>query len=110
MNDKLQSVLAGIAEKMGTSAERLWPLLVQREVASAWINLGGVAVMLLVYLLLIRKWRSSRDSDLRDNGLFFLIVAGVVVFCITMGIGSEAIITILSPEASTLAHLLNGGK
>ena len=113
MSDKLEPILTLLAEKLGTTADHLWSVLLSSRLAVglngvAWIAIG---TCLFVYgLRLLRKGSQDKvdtDDDYRDAIEFVIGISTVVIGFIFAGINFDsAFYALFMPEYSALREIL----
>jgi hypothetical protein len=82
MSTETETALRELAEKLGTSAEALWPklLLAIRVDAAIW-TLTGFVFLIVTYIAVPRLWKVS--GKVNDSDLAGLSKAGVVCVAVT---------------------------
>lgn len=110
MNDKLQDALANLAAKLGTSAERLWPVLVHKQVLDWWSGMLTAFIALVATgTALYLSVKLTRKTDFDDSPV-------PVLLCLIFGFGTAVSIAyvfqflsevsmVIYPEASALREL-----
>lgn len=122
MNDKTIALIEKLAEKLGTTAEHLWGVLLHQAPISGAVDLATVAVMVLAAVGLVRfvKGKTTKPAMTEDDryphaewedegaGLawlgatIYLIITGVVVIGSAQGI----VAAFFNPEYWALSHIL----
>ena len=122
MDDKTTALIDKLAEKLGTTAEHLWGVLLHQAPISGAIDLATVVVMLLaaVGLVWFVKGKTTTPPETKDEpyphaewkdegaGLawlgmaIYLTVTGVVVIGSMQGI----VAAFFNPEYWALSHIL----
>ena len=100
MTPELSKTLNELAQRLGTSAEHLWPLLVAQQRLEAWILV--VACGLSALLCGVVAWRLSKRHDLEVP-----TIAVIMLGLLSVGVGLSGISTIVYPEPSALGYLLH---
>lgn len=108
MNPDLSRTLAELASKLGTTADRLWPVLVAQAKLSALIAMwatGSVEVFAILLLIFFTWLLFAKDSDtsLGVGGILITLVVLVVVGFITC----DTYVDYRFPEAAALQRLLH---
>ena len=109
MTPEISRALAELANKLGTSVEYLWPMMVKHEVATSVAGL--IACLLVAAALFFSAYRMLRffmsdkyvmelDFELALVGM--VAILGVVFVCISLG----EIPDIIVPEAAAIKSLL----
>lgn len=111
MNDKLQTVLAELAEKLGTTVESLWPELVKYRVATALADFVVPLVVTIATGLAARAfYKRARWEEGPDNApaVFAIITTGVALIhtVLTLSHMPALIGALVSPQAYTVFWLL----
>jgi len=114
MDDKTLAALTALANKLGTTAEYLWGVLVRQAPLQGALDLAVLAVWGLVCVWLIRFVRSKTSGDkpaFSDEVGRGFAWAGVVFVCaLVMLIGgltfSSSITAIINPEYWALRQIL----
>lgn len=112
MNQNMQEVIAKLAEKFGTSAENIWPALVNYEMMCA-ITTMAACLILLVPALLGLKWSIKKAQEPKKSyydenfGLIvlsiILSIVSLILICCVFG----SIPAIVNPEAAVIHGLLH---
>lgn len=122
MDDKTTALIEKLADKLGTTAEHLWGVLLHQAPISGAVDLATVALMVLAAVKLVRfvKAKTTKPAETRDEryphaewegdgaGLawlgtaFYLIITGVVVTGSAQGI----VAAFFNPEYWALSHIL----
>ena len=103
MNPELQNTLAMLANKMGTTSERLWPLLVAKAKFEAWACLiGGLGFTALFVFASVLCWRKRDDWDSEPGTFIFGLIAIIPLIIALAAIGDAAY-----PEAAALQSLFH---
>lgn len=121
MNDKLTTALVDLATKLGTTVERLWPLLVRREYNEAIAYTFLSLIILILSLLSVRtgvvimkrdpayKKDTYERNDSEDNRMFgcaaFILVSSIIAF-ITVFATIKYGLKIVNPEAAAIDRIL----
>lgn len=109
MTPELSNTLAQLANKLGVSAERLWPILVAREKTEALFGLGfsvlcGVAAVLLAF----KARRSIRKDRGGPSEVTFFSISGSAVLSIIFLVGSiGSYVDYKYPEIAAVKTLLH---
>jgi hypothetical protein len=91
MNERTEKLLRELAEKLGTTAEHLWSVLIREagiEAVTGIVLLIGTALSLVVFLWLTRlAWIKASDSS-EDVWIFPAIVlsTGSLIFAIALAV------------------------
>lgn len=104
MTPEISKALAELANKLGTSVEYLWPLMVKHEVAtSVTAMVAGLIFSIGSFFLAYKLYRNTRDDCYRDTFPAILVAClGLLlaVFSLT------EIPDIIVPEAAAIKSLL----
>ena len=112
--DKALDLLKALAEKLGTTIERLYPYFVRQVYVEAWIGLlagllacGGVAGGGIYLYRFSRRMKAIEPDKEWGSGMFFgglAIVASVVVFGIILAGNLPGV---LNPEYDAIRRIIN---
>jgi hypothetical protein len=111
MNDSTQQLIRELAEKLGTTAEHLWGVLVRQAPISGTLGLLGIAALLgFVYIAWKRltkidftKW----DHDLAKGTMYGgLLIATVIALLSLLLLAPLYVAGILNPEYWALRQIL----
>lgn len=112
MNPELQNTLAQLAQKMGTSVERLWPMLVAKQKLDSFLimatfgTLGAVCILILlipVYFFI----KDFKEFGIDSPSVLPIIILGLLAL-IFSAVSISAIPDYVYPEAATVQTLLKG--
>jgi hypothetical protein len=107
MNPTLQDTLNTLAQKLGTTAERVFPMLVAQERLSAWVWIAvGIALTSLCGVAFRRCYKLTQEDDDFGPILFLIPFIGVIFSLFIWCNIPEAIY----PEASAIRSILNSSK
>jgi predicted PurR-regulated permease PerM len=105
MNDNLSNILAALAQKLGTTVDYLWPLLVKQARVEAIIALTcGCVFGILLSILSVKSFRHGWKEG--EEGWMLL---GIVLACGAiplLGWGISNIPSVLVPEATVIHQLI----
>ena len=108
MDDKTLMALTALANKLGTTAEYLWGVLVRQAPISAVTDIFTIAAMVIALFFLARFF-VRRPPD-EDFGLFFawlfVGVFGVVIVIAAVSSIEMAIAGIFNPEYWALMKIM----
>ena len=104
MTPEISKALAELANKLGTSVEYLWPLMVKHEVAtSVTVMVAGLILSIGLFFIAYKLYRNTRDDYYSDT------FPAIVVACLglILAVFSLAEIPdIIVPEAAAIKSLL----
>ena len=86
MDDKTIQALTALAEKLGTTAQYLWGVLVRQAPISGAVDLGIVALFLAATVALFVFVRRAADDPSLDEEVLILGWALVILACIATSI------------------------
>ena len=103
MTPEISKALAELANKLGTSVEYLWPLMVKHELAKSVAGLVAFSVLSVVaffcsYLCL----KETRDGEEMIGTMLLALMAGVAFGAVAVGFIPDIIV----PEAAAVKSLL----
>lgn len=107
MNDQLQGTLTDLARKLGTSVDRVWPLLIAKE-RMDWIASACVALLFIgVSVMLHRIATKDGDKyDLLENGWsVFASIGWLLSLCLVCYVISN-VGSLIYPEAGAIQSLV----
>lgn len=87
MNDNTVQLLQGLADKLGTTSEYLWSILLKQAPVFAWITTAQYVATLL---LLIVLWRYRKPISnaikvmVEETEIFGVILVGIGIVCLTL--------------------------
>lgn len=121
MNDKELQALTALAEKLNTTAEYLWGVLVQQAYISFWTDIVQYLITVVVVYFAIRfcsfAWKTSEDNTYdvdKDFGFKALsIISGIIatILIIAFIFSIEGTITkIANPEYWALKQIVSTMK
>ncbi len=110
MTPELSNVLAALAQKLGTSVEQLWPVLVARARFDAAMNitfctlLGAAYVTFLVFATKALK----KEEDWSDTNPVWPIgcLIGGIAFVVCLGCVFDGVTNLAYPEVAALKTIL----
>jgi len=122
MDDKTTALIEKLAEKLGTTAEHLWGVLLHQAPISGAVDLATVVVMVLAAVGLVRfvKGKTTTPAETEDDRYphaewedefagfawlvtaIYLIITGLVVIVSPQGI----VAAFFNPEYWALSHIL----
>lgn len=105
MNEELQKTIAELAEKMGISLEKLWPILVaDRRLDNIMGLAASICFMILSAISFAALWRHDEIEEFaRMCGVLFSICIFIIcLFCVFASISP-----IIYPEAAVIRSLLS---
>lgn len=110
MTPELSNVLAALAQKLGTSAEHLWPLLVARARLDAAMGITFSAVIgitsVVVIILSAKAYKREREwSDVNPGWALSGIIACVLVV-VCLGCIGDGITNLVYPEVAALKTII----
>lgn len=105
MTPELQNTLAMLAQKLGTSVEHLWPILVAKERLDAFLCLGGGLIFGIAFLVgaayLAKKAIDDWDEITWLPASLFLVFAVIALIISIASIGDACY-----PEAAAIHSLI----
>lgn len=110
MNEDALKTLAAMAEKMGTTADHLWQVLLRQAPISGLIDLCVMLAWLAASVAMLRLAHKKQDSG--DEGLVVALWAGAVcvlaISAVIISCGASSVIAaFLNPEYWALMQILN---
>lgn len=102
MTPELQNTLAALANKLGTSVERLWPILVAEKRLDSIIAIVIGATFTTLAVIFFRKGLEADDEMDRAAVLVVTSIAFVIGVLVAGGFVSSAVY----PEAAVITKLL----
>lgn len=113
MTPELQNTLAILAQKLGTSIDHLWPVLVAKAKVDAgigiiWMGSLGLAmafISLEAYKKLVQKERPYANDA--DFGLSLLMAICGIATCVLLSCSVSCISDFIYPEAAAIHSLMN---
>ena len=111
-SEEIIKVLNEIADKIGASAESIYPALVRYGVVSNTFGVMVSALSLYVGYKIFSKYKGSLDDYGADSIIFFFIVLFMIVFggIFFVGFAYHLVGWIAAPEAMVIKMILGGGK
>jgi len=113
MNEKLENILIELAEKLHTTVEHLWGVLVTQAVYQNFISiiiwsLFSIGSLIVVGFTGKSFFKACRDDKFNNSVPFFVIAAVIAVICLTAGTTNlnDWITAILNPEYWALKQVL----
>ena len=104
-----ETLLRELAEKLGTTVEHLWGVLVKQAPISAGINILTITVWIIVLIIVgfyMRRKAVQWDKDIAPVlwGMFWAFAAGAfAALCIIFG---ETVTALVNPEYWALKEIL----
>lgn len=124
MNALTDKLIRELADKLGTTADHLWAVLVKQSYIEGWCQVVGVSVvgiiLLLAGLLVNRKTTVKNiehngitymESDWDDYGVVAWGVFGIIVFIyaiISIAVISDSVSCFANPEYCALMKIVGG--
>ncbi len=122
--DKLAPLLEQLAEKLGTTVEYLWGVLIKQASVTVIVNIGVnlIFVCLIIFLIVLGKKLTSKLKPTEDNkypkaiiedddGVFFtwagIIVVVTISFFIILLSSGEIVNALCNPEYWALKEVLS---
>lgn len=111
MNDKTEQLVRELAEKLGTTADHLWGVLVKQAGISSTVN---TLALVLTGISLAAAWRwvtkaiKCGDDDSEETALLvgiFISVVSLVWFICLMSSVSDILSGFINPEYWALKYL-----
>lgn len=106
MNPELQQTLTALANKLGTSVERLWPMLVSKErfeaILGMVIGFGGAAALAWLVCYIWPRYDELYDKFPVLTVASFSIIMGLIFVMVAICSIPQAVF----PEASAIQSLL----
>ena len=103
MNKELEQALIILAEKLGTTVDHLWGILVKQAYLNALYAIGWVVFLGIGILILIAFIRGSDDRAFLSGFIGLLILIWILVFCFATWF---VYIGFFNPEYYALTKLL----
>jgi flagellar biosynthesis protein FlhB len=114
-DDKIANLLEELANKLGTTMEHLWNILMHQAYIEAFKNIMLIALFIIAGILTLRytikynKGKSIEDID-NDFGSIAVIILSIVISVFTIAIivcfVPETVDAIFNPEYWALNHIL----
>jgi hypothetical protein len=114
--DKVISALTALAQKLGTTAEKLWPVLVQQQRLEAIVTACVLAIIFIIGSLILFKirkepWGDGKGDPTCPYGIWAIICIVVMsaAFIVTICCSQWMVTCILNPEywaLKDIAHML----
>jgi hypothetical protein len=111
LDSATSDLLRTLAEKLGTTTEYLWAVMVRGETVYGFLSLIGAAfaatIAIFAFKLLIKedKWFSEHDWDVAGvKATSFLIIITAMIIAVTFLF--NGLYSLLAPEAKVLANIL----
>lgn len=105
MNERLNNALAALAEKLGTSVDHLWAVLVRQATLEGYIALCQYAILILVSPFLF-SWYKRTAAKMEDKN-FDEREGMMVMLCIVIGVWSVASLVAAFSTSETITKLGN---
>lgn len=107
MNEQTNQLIEKLAEKLGTTAEHLWAVLVRQAPITAITNIAGIIIgvlLILVSALVVRKF--TKDDD--EAGLAWIIwgICAVVGILIILDASNTVATCFSNPEYWALKQII----
>lgn len=99
-----------LAESLGTSVERLWPLLVQRVRMEGAVTLFLCLATPAVYFTVVRSWVRRIENQTDDFIVQLYCVIGIILSVASVTGASRSILALLNPEAAAVMKVLEALK
>lgn len=113
MNEQTNQLIEKMAEKLGTTAEYLWAVIIKQAPITAVTNIAGIIIMVLVLLIsatLIRKFikdDACDDADFyRPMAWLFWAVLTIVFTFVTLDSISTTVTCLANPEYWALKQII----
>lgn len=110
MNKETIDLLRDMAEKLGTTTEYLWGVLIQQAYVSGLLSVAYVALLLTVFIALIAALvihiKRSDDTEEVNISIFVLIAVSILgAIMISHGVG-DAVTALANPEYWALKQII----
>lgn len=108
----MDATLAKLAEKLGTSVEYLWPILLKKEVMDWYANTGISLLLFIIGLIITKKiwnWCKKENKEFYFDEyipFFCSCITTFTVGALPLLIQLSHISTIFYPEATVIHNLL----
>jgi hypothetical protein len=82
MNEQIQSMLLKVAEKLGTTAEHLWEVLVKQAQIKGYCDIFWIILLPVLFWIWYKAARYvqiNSDNDKHDEGVTFFATVGLVI-------------------------------
>ena len=112
MNERLNNALAALAEKLGTSVDHLWAVLVKQAGIEAWVSICLYAVLIVAASLFLRWFSKTEEPKEYSGGEAYSVKVGIgfgslFVFALIFSMtASEVVSKLLNPEYWALKEIL----
>ena len=113
MNDELSKALAKLADKLGTTAEHLWQVLIRQARVEVVTDTGFILLTAVCLYGLWRWWKSALKRDPDDGemiGLVICSICGLVLFIASLVNVYEIPTLIFNPEYWAIQQIFSGLK
>ncbi len=103
MNDQLQGTLSDLARKLGTSVDRVWPLLIAKE-RMDWIASACVALLFIGVSVMLHRIATKYGDEYDLLGVFASI-GWLLSLCLVCYVISN-VGSLIYPEAGAIQSLV----
>lgn len=115
LDDKITNLLEKLADKLGTTIEHLWNILIHQAYVEAFKNIAIIAFFIIAEILIFKytikynKGKSLEDID-NDFKSIAVIILSIIISVFTIAIIGclipETVDAIFNPEYWALTHIL----
>ena len=111
MTPELQNTLAMLAQKLGTSVEHLWPILVVKTKVDAGIGIlwmGGLGTVMAIIAWAAFKELRKEHEEFSDAPMGWGLLMGIsgIAACVLLSCSVGCISDFLYPEAAAIHALI----
>lgn len=114
MDDKTTAMIEKLSEKLGTTAEHLWGVLLHQAPISGAVDLAIIGLIILSAVRLVRfvKGKTTNpDAEFQNNEGAILAWIGtyiylIIIFALVIGSAQDIVAAFLNPEYWALSHIL----
>jgi hypothetical protein len=113
-DDKIAHLLEELANKLGTTIEHLWNILIHQAYVEAFKNIAIIAFFIIAEMIIFKyviKYNKGKrfeeiDDDFGFIAVLLFIVILVFIIVITLNLVPETVDAIFNPEYWALNHIL----
>lgn len=111
MNEQTAKLIEKLAEKLGTTAEHLWGVLVQQAYIDSVTKLTGIIFSFIILCAILALFPKLKRMDFIEEGDFYhyvvLILFAFVLICYASSEASIIIAGFVNPEYWALKQVLS---
>lgn len=107
MNEKTQEYLVALCEKLGTTAEHVWAVLIKQAIIMGWMNAVLFVICIVFILATVLLCKSKRFLDYGDGcPLVVMVIFSCLFVLLAPIVFCEAFTCLLNPEYWALKQVL----